>query len=179
MKPEWASSREDPYIIDLSDDNPDNVPIYVQWLYRGKLQIDIFESTAAGLGACSARGRAIFSKLTKAFLFGEKIMDIPFQNSIIMICVAAHRTLNTIPSPDVVTSIYGGTAAGSRLRRLLADMIAFADPADQRVWKKCIQSCPCEAVDDVILAMTSLRPFTNKDDLQMFFECTSRKKMAR
>lgn len=162
MKPEWASSREDPNTIYMSEDESEIVALYVQWLYYGSIKIDISKPDAANGEARVARGRTIYLELTKAYIFGEKIMDISFKNAVIGRFIKVHSSFSVIPGSNIVTNIYGATAAGSPLRRLITDMIACADPANQDGWATYIQLCPRETVNDAILAMATLRPVLNK-----------------
>ncbi|KAJ4300774.1 hypothetical protein N0V90_002862 [Kalmusia sp. IMI 367209] len=145
IKSVWKELREEPETINLFDDNFEIVNAYIHWLYFQKLPIPDDE---------------YFIFLARAYVFGEKIMDISFKNDLMAGMIALCNKSNKFPS-KVMNIIYEGTIGGSPMRRLLVDIdVNFAH--EDKGWIQDIQGYTAEALADVLLAMVAQRPATKK-----------------
>ena len=137
MKPEWADQREDPHTIDLSDEDLDVVRYYVQWLYSDKIE-DSLDPTYVGLA--------------KAYIFGDKRLDVSFRNAILNNYVALSMKHETYPGPEALGIIYAGTRPGSSLRRLLVSQYVY-EVHDADEWQQEIPLYPQEFMAEVLQAI--------------------------
>lgn len=105
LKTEWDSSRKLPKVIDLAEDNPRAVHIYLQWLYTKSLPgtIDMLD-------------------LAKTFVFGEKIMDNKYKNQVVQKIM--NHNIVTERLAEAVNEIYRGTPPVSRARLLMASIVS-------------------------------------------------------
>lgn len=83
--------------------------LYVRWLYSGELQIDI----PASRGGKSEEGeedrvvsKQVFKKLAAAYIFGEKVMDVSFKNTVIPKFIKSMTALGYVPNPGIVAKLY-------------------------------------------------------------------------
>ena len=158
MKPEWASLRKDPDSVDLSDDAVDTVTLYVQWLYYKEAQDDVSTSAGTGEEWMSRMSSEKLGKFIKAYIFGEKIMDVRFKNAVMCKFVSASLTLNRIPNGPQIFKLYEATLPGSPMRRLFADMVGCANMNNAVAMTALLNACPREALIDCLLAMNAHRP---------------------
>lgn len=123
MKPEWASMRPDPRIIELPEDDPEAFSLYRTWLYSGKLAIlpDDSQNPADPESVPEA-----FQTLAYAYVLGERLMDTPFKNAIADVYVLYARgnppARRYYPSHEEIRVLYDGTHEGSAIRQLLVDI---------------------------------------------------------
>lgn len=134
MKPEWASMRDDPRIVELPDDDPEAFAMYRTWLYSGKLPVLSDESecpnedaTSTSIGwESSADASNKYHTLAYAYVLGERLMDVPFKNAIADTYVLYARGIaparRHYPSNEEICIIYDGTRSDSPIRRLLVDI---------------------------------------------------------
>lgn len=120
MKPEWASLRPNPRVIDLPDDDAAAFALYQQWLYTRQLPIlpdDLEEDSGSSEG---------YHTLAYAYVLGERLMDIDFKNSIASAYVLYARGTppgkRAYPSNEEIRIIYEGTQERAPIRKLLVDI---------------------------------------------------------
>jgi hypothetical protein len=130
MKPEWASMRVDPRVIDLPEDDPEAFSLYHTWLYSGELAI--LSNTSAGQDSTSSslsdEAPDDHHTLAYAYALGERLLDIPFKNAIVDAYVLYARGTapgkRYYPSNEEIRIIYDGTGDRSPIRQLLVDIWA-------------------------------------------------------
>jgi hypothetical protein len=136
MKPEWASARPDPRVIELPDDDPAAFALYMSYLYSR--QLPILCDTACPPGNSSLPmdpngdedENEGFHTLSYAYVLGERLLDTGFKNAIIDAYVlyargspaASQHTKRLYPSNADICILYSGTAETSPIRRLLVDI---------------------------------------------------------
>ena len=118
LKKEWIEGKE--RIIPLPDDEMDIVELYVQWLYRNKIYTRKPKEHLA-------KESDEYDTLIEAFIFGEKMEDDCFKDTIIDAIIACSVTEDVTgkcrnPIGPRVDRAYDGTPPGSSLRRLLLDI---------------------------------------------------------
>ena len=125
LRGEWteASTRR----IPLPDDEPDVFSVYLHWLYGGLIHT-LRQST--GL---SSESDGEYELLVKAYILGEKILDVAFKNSVIDAIV---EKVNEFGFDKRLTSlVFDNTTPASPLRRLWLDVyyhkgkVEWLDPA--------------------------------------------------
>ena len=118
MKEEWKESQE--RAVPLPDDDPKVVDLYTQWLYCRKVLSH--DSTLI-----SERNSGELDLLIDAFVFGEKIQDQLFRDTIIDALITYTNTpdkqgTSWFPTGDMVRRAYEGTPTGSPLRTLMVNL---------------------------------------------------------
>lgn len=140
LKREWASSRSDPKIIDLSDDGYTIVHAYLHWLYTQQ-----FITCIGGM-------------LISAYIFGEKVMDIKYKNAVLQKIMAER-----IPTRSIAwaaNKIYGGSPPSPPARRLMADMVAdLAQKGDE--WNFVFERLNNKVLVDAMKVMVEVRRAPN------------------
>jgi hypothetical protein len=118
MKPEWASSRAEPRLVDLTDQDPEIFKIYLHWLYFKNVPTVITENFASS--------NPEFVTLAKCYILGEMLMDIGFKNAVLDALFDAIKYQPyykaRYPGPKSTRIIYSGTVEGPPARHLLVDM---------------------------------------------------------
>ena len=104
----------------MPDDDPKVVNLYAQWLYCGKVH-------SRDLTLESEQTSGELDLLVDAFVFGEKIQDGLFRDTIIdalIMCTSTPDKQGTTwyPTGSSVCRAYEGTPVGSPLRRLMVDL---------------------------------------------------------
>jgi hypothetical protein len=171
IKPEWASMRPDPSIIDMGPAHSAiEVAAYAHWLYSGTIPTRDFDHVGG------AKSDAIWCDLVclscvrermmeyvnvddeKAtfYVFAEKILDQAYKRAILATIAAVQRDAPDFPCAEAFAIIYEGTPEGSPARRLLVDMYAYGadDAAD---WSREFELLPHEALVDIMRAMVKVR----------------------
>jgi hypothetical protein len=154
-KGEWCELRKDPDTITLKGDDLKVVKAYVRWLYRQEPPLPLLGNKVVGNA---------FIFLAKAYVFGEKVMDTAFKNTIIDCTVANVVESNSFPGSRAMNIIYGGTPDGSPARRLIVDFYAYAAyvTSETDVWAKNIRNFSKELLVDVLIATVTKRPGLGK-----------------
>ncbi|KAF2788391.1 hypothetical protein K505DRAFT_255648 [Melanomma pulvis-pyrius CBS 109.77] len=142
VKLEWAGVKKKP--IDLRNESKDTFNVYLGWLYSKSLyHISHLSST--------------WTKLTEAYVIGEKLMDQSFQVAV-MDAMIGHRTNHTqwFPSIENINTIYDGTVEASPARRLMVDLCVWRDGSP---WtnKELLGKVHDDFVDDLLLALLEQR----------------------
>lgn len=120
LRGDWqeASTR----VIPLPDDEPAVFSVYLHWLYNGLLH-----TSRQGLMTWS-ESDAEYEMLVKAYILGEKIIDVTFKNSVIdaILEKVAKNTFNK----RLTSLVFDNTPSGSALRRLWMDVYYYAGAAE-------------------------------------------------
>jgi hypothetical protein len=161
MKPEWASLREDPHTIHLSEDTIEVVILYVRWLYRPELQVEVTMPEDNSDACRGVQSEKLYTELAEAYVFGEKILDASFKNAAVQKFLEVQRILTYSPGPCSVAIVYAGTTTGSRLRHLITDLIAY-NASGHESWGTYFEEYPREALIDAIKAINTLRGRSGK-----------------
>jgi hypothetical protein len=89
--------------------------------------------------------------LAKAYIFGDKRLDVPFKNAVLVELAQVSRASKSTPSTKILEVIFAGTCPGSPLRRLVVDMIAhYAYDED---WDKHVSQYSHEVAIEVLRAV--------------------------
>jgi hypothetical protein len=155
MKPEWTDQRSDPHTIDLSEDCKETVTHYLQWLYTRSIPISSLQGQALEETDIVKIETNVYMALARAYVFGEKVMDIDFKNAVLREVLEFKRSAKTVPGRGAIEIVCAGTIPGSSMWRLLVDLMAnniFGDPSRAN----CIEGLPQEILVDVIKAMAGL-----------------------
>lgn len=155
LKPECAMWREDPNTIDLPDDPVDAVLLYTRWLYHEVL-MELCAPEDQSDASRSFKSEKIFLSLATAYVFGETVMDPRFKNAVVLKFLEAIDVFNWLPGPTCAAIVYGGTAEGSSMRRLLSDIVA-CDARSHSSWVTEIKEYPRELLNDALIAMAEKR----------------------
>lgn len=163
MKEEWKEGRERE--VPLPDDDPRVVDLYTQWLYCGKVL-----SHDPTLKSEQHSGE--LDLLIDAFVFGEKIQDELFRDTIIDALIMYTNTpdkqgTSWFPTGGMVRRAYEGTPAGSPLRRLLVNLHNYRG---NQKWIKDENSL--EFLMDLVKIMFATRPAPNAPDTTKVVNCS-------
>lgn len=139
--------------VELPEDDPDVFTIYVSWLYWN--QIPTIPTCESG------QDDSEFLHLIQTYIFGDKIQDMAFQNTIVDAIIEKNRdsvrqglpSKQSIPSPACVRLAYDNTLSGSPLRRLLVDLWALTEGG------KVDKETPRRFLEDLII---KIRPSSGK-----------------
>lgn len=160
-KPEWADLRENPDIIDLTDDTVRPVSDYIRWLYSSIMPFELYKAEDKDSREKKAEeAEKVFILLAEAYVFGEKIDDAKYKNAVMKTVLAAKESSEWNMGPESVNIVYKGTPSGSPLRRLISESIAHLayDDSDKGVgWITFFDAYSKEALMDAIKAMARIR----------------------
>jgi hypothetical protein len=113
-KPEWFNGDG----IDLPEDDPEIFKMYLGYLYTGTCYVD-------------ERYCVFYHTLAQAYVFGEKILDTEFQDSIMGLLLSRCGYVNPlIPGKETIALIYDKTPHGSPARRFIVDLCTWSVPED-------------------------------------------------
>ncbi|KAF2121786.1 hypothetical protein BDV96DRAFT_129498 [Lophiotrema nucula] len=144
MKPEWVNSPADA-VITLPDDKEEAVYMYLHWLYSRTVPI-----------SANLTHDAAFALLCKAYVLGERLMDIKFKNQIISTIFAQRNEWRYCPVGQSVAILYAGTPETSPARRLFVHLWAYWFRDDES-WRDGVDACPKEFLKDVLCQMSKWR----------------------
>jgi hypothetical protein len=111
LKPEWASMREG-RPIDLEDTDSETFAAYGQWLYSHQLNPALMEIAK--------------SDWAKAYVLGETLMDLEYQDAVLSALITRCRAEKLFPTGAQIEIVYAGTTQGSPMRKLLVDFFCWA-----------------------------------------------------
>lgn len=170
-KSEWAESRPDPDTMDLTDDHPAVVKAYANWLYFRTLPTPDEHSLANGTFKADCEDEdmtkiddnhdlmdetQIF--LARAYVFGEKVIDNQFKDTIIDCMIACTVKFGDCPSHTAMNILYQGTLANSPARRLIVDFWVYC-AHDSKGWAGSVKLHTPELIADALEAIVRKRPF--------------------
>jgi hypothetical protein len=95
---------------------------------------------------------AVLMLLVKAYIFGDKRLDVPFKNAVLVKLAQVLRAYKSTPSTKILEVIHDGTCPGSPLRRLVVDMIAHYAYNDE-YWDKQVNQYSHEVAVEVLRAV--------------------------
>lgn len=121
VKKEWKEGSQ--RIIDMPEDTPEVVSVYVDWLYSDR----IYPKTGE-LPVDAGTHGAESEHLAKLYVFGEKIQDDCFCDAVVT-ALTKHIDRKTSsgrfgPSNEAVKVMMEGTARNSPGRRLMLELLA-------------------------------------------------------
>lgn len=166
MKPEWIKLEEQVAIIDLPDDSVQTVSDYIRWLYSDNMGIKLYHAGGDTRERVAEEAEKVFVMLAKAYVFGEKIIDVKYKNAVAETMLAAIESSKWNLGPNSVDIIYKGTPSTSPIRRLIADKVAYQAHDDSRGgvgWMDFFDAYPREALVDAIKATVRVRSKPQND----------------
>lgn len=123
MSGPWKESKE--HVVNLPEDDPNIFALYSHWLYYAKIPVRIEGATEAKPGQ---RLNEEYRELIRAYILGDKLLDIKFQNSVIDAIVETSSTIHPqdgrayYPNIPEINIAYENTTESSKIRSLLVDM---------------------------------------------------------
>ncbi|KAF2993354.1 hypothetical protein E8E13_001164 [Curvularia kusanoi] len=161
MKPEWAEHREQRNAIELLDDDTESVSDYIKWLYGGTIVRKLYPKSEEDSREKKAEeAEKVFVSLARAYVLGEKIIDVKYKNAVVRAVVVAMTDSDWSMGPESVGLVYSGTPPGSPLRRLIVEnfaRIAHDDSEEGVRWMTFIDEYPREALADALKATVKMR----------------------
>lgn len=119
LKDGWKEGVE--RVIMLPDDDPDVFALYQHWLYNGALR-----TSGSEIGI---KFEYEYEFLVKAYIFGDKMIDVDFKDSMIDVILEKLRVLECFDL-RLTNLVYENTTAQSKLRRLWLDVYFHAGKAE-------------------------------------------------
>lgn len=148
MSNSWTEAQA--RVIELPEDDFVIVAIYLQFLYCRKL---FYKEDKGDLPAYHTE----INRLTRLYIFGEKIQDSTFTDTIIDAFITRSKTtcdgIIPFPGPPIIELVYANTVETSPLRRLLVDHYAWH--ANEKFG---LSGVPTEYVRDLAVALLKVRP---------------------
>ncbi|KAF2122111.1 hypothetical protein BDV96DRAFT_137297 [Lophiotrema nucula] len=135
----WATSSPDP--ITLPDEEPAVFRSYVQWLYFRALPPRVTE----------------WVELANLYVLGEKLVDSAFQRAVLDAIIQRAHTRSAVPSYPFIKTVYGGTGAGSPVRKLVADFWVWGAKAEWDGFEKLVERTHVEFVNDLVKGLMEVR----------------------
>lgn len=117
MSGEWKESSQ--RTIQLPDDEPGIIKLYIHWLYCGTLPV-----------ICGKPYGKEYTFLVKAYILGDKLLDTKFQNAAINAIVERSVTpykdgIWYYPCGSLMTYVYDNSNESDRIRDLFVDLYAM------------------------------------------------------
>lgn len=103
--------------INLPDCSPRIFPLYVRWVYSGKID----ESLESGF----ADTQAIYELLAETYVLGNFLCDPRFCNALIDSFLAVFDRIKALPSPTLHNHVFHQTHEESKLNTPLNEFIVF------------------------------------------------------
>lgn len=108
LKKEWREGQTRK--IELPDDEPETVRLYLHFLYTQQVPDDL-----------------IFSDWARLYVFGQKVLDRHLKNAVLQVLLQEVQTIDDdFFVAEAVNIIYDGTPSESMGRKLLVDMFHAA-----------------------------------------------------
>jgi len=157
MKPEWADQRDEPDTIDLCEGTVDVVKLYVDWLYCSHIGvIGPYWDENLSKAEKSKAAHEFYKTLAIAYLFGDEVVDVKFQISVLTrFTEFEYRSIHK-PGPLIFDIIYQGTSAGSPMRHFLCDYVVLRANNDPG-WAEGFKQYPPEALVDIVTGLVAKR----------------------
>ncbi|KAJ5197259.1 hypothetical protein N7449_007738 [Penicillium cf. viridicatum] len=120
-KPFYESEE---HTFELPEDDPQIFALYSHWLYVG--QIPVIVQSATQEDAANNNYKEYYD-LVKAYVLGDKLLDVKFQNSTIQAIVEKSATPGAdgqrhYPGAGTVIHAYDNTAESAKIRNLFVDI---------------------------------------------------------
>lgn len=178
LKPEWAVLRDQPDVIQLSEESIQAVKDYFSWLYTDSMPIQLYQynSRNAGREQIAEAAEKVFVELAEAYVLAERIIDVGYKNAVLKTIIAAKKSSTWNMGPESVKIVYKGTPPTSPLRRLIANSIASWADDDSNLgygWMAFFDAYPKDALVDALKATVKARPKLKcnlHDDVSLYLE---------
>ena len=141
--------------IRLDDVDASIFSIYVSWLYRTQLPVRI--------DAPGPEGNAEYLALARAYVLGDRLLDLAFCDACIDAMIVKSQTKSTdgscwSPVGPVIACIYNNTTPKSKARKLLVDLYAHNGQRDWlEKWADKDTDLPSEFLFDLAVALFDVR----------------------
>lgn len=129
-KDEWKQSEKS--MIELPDDEPEVFEHFIHWLYTD--QIDTIDKTAFK-NDDSEGVQQIIDLLVSLYVFADKVQCGKLKDEVLDRLMDSMRA-GWIPTFPQVEKIYSNTAAGSKLRRWIVDVLIATNMLGELVSKQ-------------------------------------------
>ena len=119
MKMKWTGDND--RILELPDDEPENIKVYVTWLYSNRIftkpEGEVNEESGGGIDG-----------LIDAYIFGDKIQDSDFKDAIIDALIEINKETKTYFTD--ACQIWESTPPGALIRRYMVDTFVWKGDED-------------------------------------------------
>jgi hypothetical protein len=153
--------KDDPDTVDMCEDDPAMVKLYVSWLYTRVVPIALYHPGHKESKETTAReAEKVYLALVEAYTFGAKVLDIVFQNAIVEVYIAAQTATKWQAGPESVNLMFSRFSASSPLCRLMVDSIAYTahdDGGKVPGWNTHIEGYDQEVLVAAMKAMMKVR----------------------
>ncbi|KAI4693231.1 uncharacterized protein J4E88_001602 [Alternaria novae-zelandiae] len=153
-KPEWTAPTPRP--IDLSDELPEIFHLYVQWLYSGKIAVEIMSSSDSDTEV-RKHENVDYHSLIQSYILGEKLMDTTFQNAVLQCLIECVEQADCFPGDRTIKTAYKRTIKHSPLRKLLVDFWVWHGDSEGAADDMNL-SLGTDFTNDLLKAMLEARP---------------------
>ncbi|KAI4927645.1 hypothetical protein J4E85_006157 [Alternaria conjuncta] len=163
-KPEWTGPTPRP--TDLSDELPEIFHLYVQWLYSGKIAVEITPSSDSDTDV-RKHENVDYHSLIQSYILGEKLMDTTFHNAVLQCLIECVEQADCFPGDRTIRTAYKRTIKHSPLRKLLVDFWVWHGDSEGAA-DDMNASLGTDFTNDLLKAMLEARPSpdTNKAKVQ-------------
>ncbi|KAJ5941325.1 hypothetical protein N7516_001493 [Penicillium verrucosum] len=116
---QWKESEE--HTVALPEDDPRIFALYTHWLYAGQIPVIVPCPTMNEAGVNNTREQF---HLAKAYVLGDKLLDVEFQNSTIQAIVEKADTngFSRYPDSRSISYAYDNTTESAKIRKLFVDI---------------------------------------------------------
>lgn len=155
MKTEWASRRDEPNTIDLSDDDPEVVETYIHWLSFQYLPLSpppvtwLLDDQAVVVPLIEA----YYMKLLDTYIFGVKYLDNEYQKCLMHKLMTFMYSSSESISPKALQYLYQNTGPNDAMRKIVIRDVA-QNVHDIPEWREEIEQYPSEVVVDLVLELS-------------------------
>lgn len=123
---EWKESIE--AVVRLPEIEPHVFGVYIGWLYTGCIDVSKDAEEAKDLeykpGMEVEDDDAIRETLVSSYTLGDALLDYGFQNAIITEFIQFTETIDSLPHPREISTLWDQIVVGSTMARLLVDYMA-------------------------------------------------------
>ncbi|KAJ5512379.1 hypothetical protein N7463_001931 [Penicillium fimorum] len=123
MSGPWKESEE--HTIELPEDDPITFAVYSHWLYYAKIPVIVEDAANEKPSQVSAQE---YNDLAKAYVLGDKLLDVKFQNYAIDAIIERRFTPDAktgkcyLPNRQSINYTYDNTTESATIRKLFVDM---------------------------------------------------------
>lgn len=115
LQKDWKEAKEG--VVPLPEDDIDSFDLYQQWIYTGGIFLNRF--------ATATDTQNEYELLVRAYLLGEKLIDLDFKDTVIDCIIHKLRASRTFDA-RLTNLIYENTPPESPLRRLWLDIYFYS-----------------------------------------------------
>lgn len=118
--PRWIEGKTG--VVDLPDDDASAFQVYLTWIHKGILSVDIDEDNAK-------EAQGTWRLVIMAYALGDKLLDVEFKDAITdaiarLTNITRHNGLTSMPGVTLVKLAYKISAHDSKLNLLIAHRFA-------------------------------------------------------